>query len=97
MEHKYSFTPDEVDAAFAMLATALTAHGPLPCKNGRKRSVPSGEFMLMSDMGDLNGFAFKHRVTRNYLYVFLATRTGVAYIPKGGPFCGGVFDGYWET
>lgn len=83
------------DAGFKLLAKALKTYG-LPVSGGKyRKGVDADEFMFMGLQTakvrgkDEDVYAFKHRDTRNYLYV---TMDGKIIVPKGGPFAGGVFD-----
>jgi hypothetical protein len=59
-------TPELLSAAFKNLDPLLSTR-PLKRENGKVEIVAADEFMLM---GDENGVqSFKHRDTRNYVYV----------------------------
>lgn len=80
-------TADEVKTQFERLQVAL-ANVPLKRAAGFKQIVPVDEFMLMQ-IGDKGEAQFKHRDTRNYVYLF---PTGRLFVPETSePFNRGEF------
>jgi hypothetical protein len=78
-----------VDGYFVMLEHSLKTI-PLPKSDGSWRYAQADEFMLMGISGGV--VMFKHRDTRNYIW--MDKRTGAISIPIGGAFHRGVFDAF---
>ena len=86
-----------IDRWFTTLA-GLLARTALLTGAGKARLAEADEFMLMHETAQPNGeieVGFKHRGTRNYLFV-LATASGLElYVPvTDRPFMRGTFDVY---
>jgi len=78
--------------AFESLSQALGCVG-LPTTTGVYRSASSDEFMYM-DSRPWRGeavYAFKHSFTRNYLFVFVGTKS-LSIPDEDKPFRRGTFD-----
>jgi len=78
-----------VNGYFVMLDESLKTF-PLPTSDGSTRYATADEFMLMDVSGDI--VYFKHRDTRNYIY--MKKRTGELHVPIGGYFHRGTFDAF---
>jgi hypothetical protein len=77
----------EVDAQFARLEVAL-ANVPLKREAGHKEIAKADEFMLMQ-FGAQGEVQFKHRETRNYVFLF---PSGRLFVPETTePFTRGTF------
>ena len=101
MTTKFEFTRNEIERLFVQVEASL-ARTTLPTEEGGRRSVPADEFMLMH-VADGSVAGFKHKPTRNYVFLMLADRKidGVnfakndLYVPMTNePFMRGFFDGY---
>jgi hypothetical protein len=84
-------TQQVVNDYFARLEKVLKFRM-LPTQDGGKRMAEAEEFMFMQVNSD-GSLGFKHRDTRNYVYL-KRDHEGDDYlkIPTGGPFHGGTFD-----
>jgi len=78
-----------INGYFVMLEESLRTF-PLPKSDGSRRYAFVGEFMLMDVSGRV--VFFKHRDTRNYIY--MDKLTGALSIPVGGYFHRGTFDAF---
>jgi len=67
----------------------------LPCEHGPARIVSVDEFMLMSVSEPLGTAGFKHRDTRNYVYVRRVNRQGVDTWTLDVPNSGEAFNLGW--
>jgi hypothetical protein len=79
-----------IDKWFFLLECVLKAR-PLKCADGSERLASASEFMFMGLRGG-EAAAFKHRDTRNYIYLL---SDGGLYVPEGRPwgsFHQGTFD-----
>lgn len=84
-------TQDKIAAAFEALRGALEGpkgYGLPETFNGRYRRATAAEFMLMDFAGEVA--RFKHRETRNYLYLYPAGRVVVPF-DRADPFFGGFY------
>lgn len=84
----------EVLEHFGHLA-GLLEYQKLPTKDGGKRTAQADEFMLMYTSDDgVSLAAFKHRTTRNYLYVEMNAYGDhcINVANDGQPFQKGYFD-----
>lgn len=68
---QFQFTREEVEQAFKQLEGALR-FSPLPNGQGGSRYVAANEFMLMHR--NVIAYGFKHRNTRNYVYLVNGNR-----------------------
>jgi hypothetical protein len=84
-------TREQIDTAFNRLATLL-AMTPLATSTGATRFAEADEFMLMQSKDGVDGF--KHRTTRNYVYVTTRPGSLKLTVPSepAGFFHGGTFD-----
>ena len=80
--------PTEVQDRFADLSAQLSVRE-LPTSTGATRKAHVGEFMLMA-IGDKGEAQFKHRNTRNYVFI---TPAGKLVVPQTQEaFMQGFFD-----
>ena len=80
-------TQVEVDEHFKDFAALLESHQ-VDGGDGAHRFADAGEFMLMQVTPE--GYVhFKHRDSRNY--IFMDVSGTQLHIPRGRPFCQGVF------
>ena len=75
MSYRSNFTEQEVDLRFNQLATALV--GSPVRSESQCRACEAGDFMLMSEKD--GWFGFKHRLTRNYVFL---REDGTLYVPR---------------
>lgn len=83
-----------VDAWFRILAERLKTH-PLPTEAGGTRTAEADEFMLMHEQPSPDGriVGFKHRDTRNYVFLIACRGEVTLYVPvTDQPFRRGFFD-----
>jgi hypothetical protein len=92
-EIRYVFEPPEVNRAFSLLEAQL-AKTILPTEAGTFRQVCADEFMLMHQDTEIGAYAFKHRDTRNYVFLLpLGHGSYELYVPRTHkPFMQGFFD-----
>jgi hypothetical protein len=79
-------TPATVRVAFGLLSSALERYR-LPTSSGAYRTAKAHEFMLMQE--SKGRFDFKHRDSRNYLWMF---PDGRIVTPAGGSFHQATYD-----
>ena len=90
---KADFTQDEINTAFEALDEQLKNFPLTREETGLKEKVSAGEFMLMqqgpcsgSDPSEGDWYGFKHRLTRNYVYV--RVKDGRLWVPVNpAPHC----------
>lgn len=73
----------------------LLATRKLPCEHGPARIVSVDEFMLMGVSAPLGTAGFKHRDTRNYVYVRRVNRGGADTWTLDVPNTGEAFNLGW--
>jgi len=90
------YAQDEVNGYFDVLAESLAKYH-LPTQSGEYRQAASGEFMFMGHTEDTIGvpvMTFKHRDTRNYLWL---KENGQVIVPTGSAWHRGYFDAFDYT